>query len=573
MFDTSCPDWVERLKTGRPLVPDLPLFEKERDLALRVFKRLRIPDVPGTPKMAEANGEWLFAIVAAIFGSLDVETAKRLIREVFLLIPKKNAKTTNAGGMLLTAAILNRRPLAELQLVAPSKNIADISFGQIEGMINLDPDLRKIFRVRNHIKTIEDLRNETRAEIRVLAADTDVVTGTKAAYTLIDETHEFAKKKNASQVFTELRGALAAREDGFLIQITTQSKEPPTGVFKRELEIARDVRDGKLKLPLLPVLYELPRDDLKDNPDLWKDRRTWGWVNPNLGRSVSEQYLADELTKAERSTKEDLALLASQHFNVEIGVNLHAGRWSGVDFWQQCENPALTLETLLERCDVVVAGVDGGGLDDLFGLCIRGRTEDGRTLVWFHAWAHKIVLERYPEHEQKFRDFEDEGSLTITDYRWHNMVVDENGEETGEVASTVSVDLTEMVSYIEQARDSGKLAKIGFDPYGIKVVVEALEGAEFDREEWMVWVSQGYKLQGMIKTDEMLLSVGSIEHDGSAMMNWCVGNARVEKKGNAVVLTKQASEGKIDPLMAMFTAGEVMATNPEPQGAVEIFAI
>ena len=57
-WSTACPDWKARLLSGRPLVPDLPLFREEADRALRVFKRLRLPDVIGKPTMAEASGEW-----------------------------------------------------------------------------------------------------------------------------------------------------------------------------------------------------------------------------------------------------------------------------------------------------------------------------------------------------------------------------------------------------------------------------------------------------------------------------------------------------------------------------------
>src|SRR3546814_12523919 len=75
--------------------------------------------------------------------------------------------------------------------------------------------------------------------------------------------------------------------DGFLLQITTQSKKPPAGVFKSELHTARDVRDGKLRLPLLPVLYELPPALAQDGG--WKDPKYWGLVNPNLGSSVERR--------------------------------------------------------------------------------------------------------------------------------------------------------------------------------------------------------------------------------------------------------------------------------------------
>src|SRR5690606_3372076 len=139
--------------------------------------------------------------------------------------------------------------------------------------------------------------------------------GSKATYILIDETHVFAQKANAADVFVEIRGSLASRIDGFLLQITTQSKSPPSGVFKSELAIARAVRDGELDLPLLPILYELPRELAAE--DGWKDSATWGLVNPNLNRSVDEAFLRDEILKAEREGAEQLALIASQHFNVE----------------------------------------------------------------------------------------------------------------------------------------------------------------------------------------------------------------------------------------------------------------
>jgi hypothetical protein len=91
-WDTSCPDWEERLLTGRSLVPDLPLFEAEAAKALRVFKRLRLPDVIGTPALGDVCGEWFYPIVAALFGSYDPQTNIRHISEVFQLIPKGNSK-------------------------------------------------------------------------------------------------------------------------------------------------------------------------------------------------------------------------------------------------------------------------------------------------------------------------------------------------------------------------------------------------------------------------------------------------------------------------------------------------
>lgn len=329
-WNTACPDWKERLLAGRPLVPELPLFKAEADRALRVFKRLRLPDVNGTPTMAEACGEWFFPIVAALFGSYDPAANVRMIQEFFWLIPKGNSKSSNGGAIMVVALIVNRRPRAEFLLIAPTKEIANIAFDQADGTIRLDPELAKLFHTQRHIRKIT--HRKSGATLQIKAADTDVITGSKAAGTMIDETHVFAEKANAASVFIELRGSLGKRPDGFLFQATTQSKKPPAGVFATELGKARKVRDGKLQLPLLPILYELPIELSMDGG--WKDRKYWPCVNPNLGRSIAPDFLERELMTAEESGKPDqLALFASQHFNVEIGLALASDNWVGAQYW------------------------------------------------------------------------------------------------------------------------------------------------------------------------------------------------------------------------------------------------
>ena len=243
-WNTSCLDWEARLLDGRSLVPELPLYEAEAAKALRVFKRLRLPDVIGTPTMEAACGPWFFPIVAALFGSYDPATNVRHISEVFQLIPKGNSKSSNGGAVMLVAMIVNRRPEAEFLFIAPTMEIASIAYKQARGTIRLDSELSKIFHLQDHLRRIT--HRKSGATLQIKAADTDVISGSKAVGTMIDETHQFARKSNAADVFIELRGALTKRPDGFLFQTTTQSKAPPTGVFASELEMARSVRDGKM---------------------------------------------------------------------------------------------------------------------------------------------------------------------------------------------------------------------------------------------------------------------------------------------------------------------------------------
>jgi phage terminase large subunit-like protein len=545
-WKAACPDWEDRILNRRSLVPDLPLFKDEAELGVRVFNRLCLPDVIGKPTMAEAGTEWLHPIVAAIFGSYDQNAHRRMIQEFFLLVPKKNSKSSGAAAIMVTALIVNQRPLAEGLLIAPTKQIADIAYKQAWGIIQADEELSKLFHGQYHIRLIT--HRNTGATLQIKAADTDVITGSKATYTLIDETHVFAKKSRAADIFVELRGALAARPDGFLIQVTTQSKEPPSGVFKQELETARKVRDGELKLPLLPILYELPTRLTDDHG--WKRRELWPLVNPNLGRSVDEAFLENQLAKAEEDGPEAMALLASQHFNVEIGLGLRSNRWTGAEFWRRQVDSSLTLDTLIERSEVVTIGIDGGGLDDLFGLAVLGR-EIGRDrwLLWSHAWCHRGVLDRRKSIASKLLDFQRAGELTIVDDALN--------------------DISDIVEIVETVKDRGLLARVGVDPAGIGEFVDAMAKIEVTQEKKLLQgVPQGYGMMNAIKTAERRLANGTLWHSRSSLMDWCVGNVKIEPTATAIRATKQsAGDAKIDPAMAMFDAVLPMSDTPIAQGA------
>jgi phage terminase large subunit-like protein len=105
---TSLLDWELRILARQSLVPCPPLFPNEAAEAMAVFRELRIVDAPGSPRIGEACRPWVFDFASAIFGAYDAETGRRLIRYFFLLVAKKNSKSTLAAAIMLTALVSRR---------------------------------------------------------------------------------------------------------------------------------------------------------------------------------------------------------------------------------------------------------------------------------------------------------------------------------------------------------------------------------------------------------------------------------------------------------------------------------
>jgi len=544
-WSTSCVDWEKRIVARESLIPQGPLFPDQAEEALNVFGQLRMVDATGSPLMCETVRPWVNEFVAAIFGAYDAETGRRMITEFLLLISKKNGKSTIAAGIMLTALILNWRPSGEFVIIAPTKEIADNSYIPIRDMVNADEELKELLQVQNHLRTVT--HRVTGATLKVVAADSEAVGGKKAIGIFVDELWIFGKRGGAEAMLREATGGLASRPEGFIIWATTQSDDPPAGVFRQKLLYARQVRDGVIvDKSFLPVLYEFPKAML--DAGAHRDAANAYVTNPNLGLSVDEVFIERGYAQAQMDGEESFRGFLAKHLNVEIGLALRSDRWAGAEFWErQAVDYCQTLETLLELSEVVDVGIDGGGLDDLLGFAVVGREIDTRRwLVWTHAWAHPSVLERRKAEAPRFRDFANDGHLTL---------VEKVGDDVEQVAQLV-----------RQVFDSGLLDKVGVDPIGIGAILDALVTAEIPGDK-VIGISQGWQLGGAIKTAERRLAEGGMVHGGQPMMAWCCGNARVEPRANSILITKQASgSAKIDPLMALLNAVSLISLNPEALG-------
>lgn len=571
-WSTACPDWEQRIVARQSLIPFAPLFSDEAEHALEVFKSLKVVDLPGQPTFGEVCDQFVFDFVAAIFGANDPETGAQLIREFFLLISKKNTKSTIAAGIMLTALIINWRHNEELLILAPTIEVAQNSFKPAAAMVRADAELEELLHVQDHLRTIT--HRVTKAALKVVAADTDTVSGKKSGRILIDELWVFGKRPHADAMLREATGGLVSRPEGFVIYLSTQSDEPPAGVFKAKLDYARQVRDGQVEdRKFLPVIYEFPQAMV--DAKAYEDPANFYVTNPNIGRSVSQEWIEDELRKEMAGDRTTIATFLAKHLNIEIGLNLRANRWPGADHWDAATDRELAvmehfeaLARLLERSEVAVVGIDGGGLDDLFGFNVLGRepTEievefeiNGektlrrmkRWLSWSHAWCHSGVLDRRKSIATRLRAIEAAGELTILN------------NPLGDVAS--------IIEHITRIKDMGLLGGVAVDASGLGEMEDALDEIGVTQEaKLLVAAPQGGWMMSSIKGAERRLASGLLKHCGGPLMQWCVPNLKIEPTATGIRATKQsAGDAKIDPAMAMFNAVTLMSRNPAAPKSAE----
>ena len=551
-WSTACPDWAERIVARRSLIPFEPLFRAQAEAALEVFRELKIVDVAGSPTAGEVCREWIFDFVGAVFGAYDHAAGRRLIRNFLLSVSKKNWKSGLAAGLMVTALVRNWRLSGEFIILAPTIEVAQNSFKPARDMISSSEELSAILHAQPSIRTIT--HRGTGATLKVVAADSQTVSGKKAIGVLVDELWQFGLMHDAEDMLREATGGLASRPEGFVIYLTTQSDKPPAGIFAKRLQYFRKVRDGEVVDPRsLPVLYEFPEAMLKSKA--YREEANWYVTNPNLGASVDLEFLRERHAVDEVGGEASLLGFYAKHLNVEVGVAQAIDNWAGARYWDQNVERVATLEELLDRCEVATAGADGGGLDDLYGFAVIGRTAEGRWLLWAHAWCHAGVLERRKEIAPRLLDFQADGDLTIV--------------------ARIGDDVVQIADLLQQIRDAGKFpdeAAIGVDPVGIAALLDELGNRGFststaDAAGMIEGVPQGWQLQGAIKTVERKLAGGELVHSGSRLMAWCVGNAKIEPRANGMLVTKQASGfAKIDPLMATFNAAALMSKNPQVGG-------
>ena len=429
---------------------------------------------------------WEKSFVSCIYGIVDEKTKQRVFREVFLLVARKNGKS------LLASAIANY----ELQVgsgfggriynVAPKLDQAEIIYGNTWTMIQLDPVYQnkkaEVEAERNathrKVEAEEELPKKrvsdifvstTTSTLKKIAFSAKKSDGFNPSLAICDEVSAWEGDGGLKQ-YEVLKSGMGARPEGFLLSCTT-SGYINDSIFDELIKRSTRFLLGESKEKrLLPFLYMI------DDPEKWDDINELRKSNPNLGVSVTVDYLLEEIAVAEGSLSKKAEFL-TKYCNIKQNSSL---AWlSGQTVEGMC-GEELHLEDF--RSTYCVAGIDLSQTTDLTSSCIIVE-KGGELYVFSKFW---LPSEKIDEATQR-------DGLPYNLYIQRGLL---------EVSGENFVDYHDCFNWLKGLVENYEILPlmVGYDRYSAQYLIQDLNAYGFQTDD----VYQGDNLWGVLQEMEGL---------------------------------------------------------------------
>lgn len=516
-------------KTPEPRDLEGAAFDPDRvDRVLAAFSRLRHTQGRWAGKpLTPANWQTAY-ILAPVFGWVrwDEDSAQnvRVVRTAHVDEPRKNGKTTIAGGlgMYLTAA--DGEQGAQVLAVAASKDQAGFCFNPVKAIAEKSPDLAP------YVKALASkiVHPASGSYFQSVASVGDLLHGANIHGAVVDELHVHKTRDVVDAVET----GTGARAQPLIVFITTADEGKPGTIYSEKREYVEKLARGVfVDFTFYGVVWaaaESERDLIERGMSPFSEE-TQRRANPGFGVSPTKAFLAAEADKAQQSP----AGLA-RYMRLHLGIRTkQATRFIKLTDWDGPDNARLVDELALagQPCH---GGLDMGSVSDLTALCwvFPDRPADTYTALW-RFWVPENALEDLDRRTAgSARSWVRDGWLMTTP----GAVFD---------PSAVNDQLDE---------DAQKFAvqTVGYDRWGANDVTRKAGEAGMT----MVAIGQGFAaLSAPLKEMLRLTLVGRLRHGGNPVARWMVDNLAVamDRHGN-VKPDKAAAADKIDGVSAAVNA-------------------
>lgn len=516
-------------KTPEPRDLEGAQFDPERvDRVLAAFERLRHTQGRWAGKpLTPANWQVAY-ILAPVFGWVhwddEAQSNVRIVRVVLADEPRKNGKTTLAGGLAMYLTAADGEPGAQVLAVAASKDQAGYCFNPVKTIAEKSPDLAPY--VKPFVTKI--VHPASGSYFAVVASVGDLLHGANIHGAIVDELHIHKTRDVVDAVET----GTGARSQPLIVFITTADDGRPGSIYgeKREYleKLARGVFDDPTFYGVVWGAAESERElnEAGLSPFSEEAQRR---ANPGYGVSPTKAFLQAEAKKAQESP----ANLA-RYLRLHLGIRTkQATRFIRLDAWDQESNAEPLAEQLLagQQCH---GGLDMASVSDVTALCwvFPDRAADTYRALW-RFWVPEGALVDLDRRTAGYAStWARQGWLTVTDGKvFDPAVVNEQIDRDAQMFSVQT---------------------IGYDRWGANDVTR--KAAEAGKT--MVPISQGFAmLSAPLKEMLRLTLVGRMRHGGNPVMRWMIDNLAVamDPHGNVKPDKKNAAD-KIDGVSAAVNA-------------------
>ncbi len=474
-------------------------------------------ELAGTPLVLEP---WEKSLFANAYGWKRKVGGTRRYREVFVFIPRGNAKTTLGAAFVCVGLYLDDEPGAELYSSASERDQARLCFDMTAGMIRNEPRMNAAAEILKYSIVVGD------KSYKALSAEAGSKHGFNAQLVVNDELHA-QKTPELTEVLMTSQGK---RRQPLMIHLTTSDYEREGSVCNAKHDYASKVRDNIIEdAAFLPVIYEATREDDWTSPEVWAK------ANPNLGVSVPLEYIERECARAKIDPAYENTF-KRLHLNIRTE---QAFRLIQMRRWDACNGPV----EIPEGASVTI-GVDGASVEDMASAVVCHNDGEIFHLIPFYWCPQAKVREMEARGDPTYATWVNQGLLTATP---GNAIDDRAIRKT----------LNELTSRYD-------VREVPYDPYNLTTF--AMQIIEEDGIP-MVEHRQGtVSMNEPMKLLVRLMLEGKLRHGGHPILRWNMANLAARKDASDNIRPDKAeSAGKIDGAVGAIMAAGCAAAGSDGQ--------
>lgn len=421
---------------------------------------------------------WQKAATSVIFGVVD-EEGVRQFREILIVIGRKNGKTLFAAAIIAYCTFLDGEYGAKIFCVAPKLDQADLVYSAFWQTIQKEPELAALIRRRKADYYVEG----TNSSIKKIAFNAKKSDGFNPHLTVCDEIASWPGDQGLKQ-YEVMKSALGARKQPLIISIST-SGYVNEGIYDELIKrstrfLLGDSREHRLA----PFLYTI------DDIEKWNDINELRKSNPNLGVSVSVDYLLEEIAVAEGSLSKKAEFMA-KYCNIKQNSSQ---AWLSTKAVERSGGAALDMEDF--RNTYCVGGIDLSRTTDLTA-CTAVIEKEGRLYVFA-----KFFLPTEKVEEATARD-----GLPYEVYVRRGIL---------KLSGENFVDYHDCFNWFRMLIEEYQIypLKVGYDRYSSQYLVQEMSQYGFHMDD----VFQGYNLTPVIRETEGIIKDGIVDIGDNDLM-------------------------------------------------------